>query len=284
MITRKAPPRRESSEGSGTKIEQKLFIHMVTNSHQMRVIGLLTEDPRTYFETIEVLRDKQLKFVSLDFNDPVPANVGVVITTEQEFDRVEFDKVVTDENPDVAVSRARRILTGEKPIKELTIGVDPGTRPGFAAIGDGVVLSRTVAESPEGVRDMVDRLVREYPDSNVIIRIGHGDRTNRNRIFNVLWDEGHSLEIVDERNTTRRSQTPDEDAAVEIAMTPGYKPRKRQEVEPCPGEIRNIQRISRLESDGSITVSKELAKKVARGELSLCDAIELQRNGGNEPS
>ena len=89
------------------------------------------------------------------------------------------------------------------------------------------------------------------------------------------------LEIVDERNTTKRSQTPDEDAAVEIAMTPGYRPRKRQAIEPCQGEIRNIQRISRLESEGCLTVSKVLAKKVAKGEISLSDAIVTQKNGSN---
>jgi hypothetical protein len=250
----------------------------------MRIVGLLTEDPKTYFEIIETLREQNLKFVSLDFFDPIPANVGVVITTDAEKDKVDFDKIVTDEDPDTAVSRARRALSGERPLKDMTIGIDPGTRPGFAAIGDGVVIARSVADSPEGVRTMVDELLRDYPTANVVVRIGHGDRTNRNRIFNTLWDDGHSLEIVDERNTTKRSHTPDEDAAVEIAMTPGYRPRKRQEVEPCAGEIRNIQRISRLESEGSLTVSKELAKKVAVGDLTLDDAIELQKNGHNESS
>jgi hypothetical protein len=248
---------------------------------QMRVIGLLTEDPKTYFETIETLRERDLKFVSLDFYDPVPANVGVIITTAAEKEKVDFDRIVTDESAEEAVSRAKRMLFGETPVREMAIGIDPGTRPGFAAIGDGVVLTRSLADSPEAVRTMVDDLLRDYPSSNVVVRIGHGDRTNRNRIFNTLWDDGHHLEIVDERNTTKKSQTPDEDAAVEIAMTPGYRPRKRQEVEPCAGEIRNIQRISRLESEGSLTVSKELAKRVAIGELSLGDAIELQKNGHN---
>ncbi|OGS42917.1 MAG: hypothetical protein A3K67_06490 [Euryarchaeota archaeon RBG_16_62_10] len=248
----------------------------------MKVIGLLTEDPRAYFEALEALRERGLKFVSLDFGDPIPANVGVIITTERERDRVMFDQVVADDDPDEALERAQRILAGERAVRELTIGIDPGAKPGFAALGDGVVISRSLAQSPEAVGGMVDGIAREYPDANVLVRIGNGDRTNRNRIFNTLWDEGHTVEIVDERNTTRRSMTPDEDAAVEIAITPGYRPRKRQEVDPPEGEIRNIQRLSRLESSGSLTVSKELAKKVALGELSLDDAIYLQRNGTGE--
>ena len=245
----------------------------------MKLIGLLTEDPRAYFEMLEVLREQGLKFVSLDFLDPTPANVGVIITTAGERDRVTFDKVVTDSDPDIAVGRAKLLLSSEHEIRDITVGIDPGVRPGFAVLGDGVILLRSLADSPEAVREMVERVTREYPSANLVVRIGNGDRTNRNRIFNILWDDGHMLEIVDESNTTTSSQTPDEDAAVEIAMTPGYRPGKRQENIPCDGEIRNIQRLSRLESEGSLTVSKDLAKKVAIGELSLRDAIEKQKNG-----
>jgi hypothetical protein len=250
----------------------------------MKAIGLMTEDSRTYFEMLEALRKHDLKFVSLDFSEPIPASVGVVITTEAERERVDFEKVVTYPDPEAAIARARRMLSGEKTMKEIVIGIDPGIKPGFAVLSDGIVMSRSLAQSPESVAEMVDDVVKEYPTTKVIVRLGNGDRTNRNRIFNSLWDSGQMVEIVDERNTTKRSQTPDEDAAVEIAMTPGYRPSKRQETEPCEGEIRNIQRISRLESGGAITVSRELAKKVATGEMSLKDAIEHQRhrpNGNN---
>jgi hypothetical protein len=247
----------------------------------MKRIGLLTEDPRTYYETLEVLRERGLRHVSLEFGDPVPAHVGVVISTERERDRVPFDVVVTDDDPDAAVLAALRLLGGDVSVRSMRIGVDPGQRPGVAAVGDGVVLARAIAQSPEKVSDVVDRMVRDYPCADVLVRVGNGDRTNRNRIFNTLWDKGHRLEIVDERNTTTRSETPDEDAAVEIAMTPGYRPVKRQAVRPCDGELRNIQRLSRLESNGRLTVSKELAEKVALGEMSLDEALNRQRANGN---
>ena len=247
----------------------------------MRIVGILTEDPRTYFGMLAALRAKGLRFISLEFSEPVPAYVGAVITTEAERHKVAFDKVITDQDPDVAIGKAIATLANTDEIREMAIGIDPGTRPGFAVLGDGVVLVRTVAESPEAVREMVGDVVREYPSASVIVRIGHGDRTNRNRVFNALWDDGYRLEIVDERNTTKRSHTSDEDAAVEIAMTPGYRPGKKQANEPCDGEIRNVQRLSRLESSGTVTVSKDLAKKVAKGELSMSDAINRQKNGGN---
>lgn len=245
----------------------------------MHVIGLQTEDPRAYYEIIEALRHRRIPFITLDLTETAPANVGVIITTEEERDRVAFDRIVTDVDPEQAISKALVLLSGEQDVKELIIGIDPGKRPGFAAIGDGRILRTAIAESPEAVRGLVDEVVGTHPSAEVVVRIGHGDRTNRNRIFNRLWDDGHRLEIVDERNTTKRSQTPDEDAAVEIAMTPGYKPCKRQDVEPGEGEIRNIQRLSRLESSGKVTVSRDLAKMVAKGEMTMEDAIALQKNG-----
>ena len=248
----------------------------------MKAIGLMTEDSRVYFEMLEALRKEDLTFISLDFSEPIPAKVGVIITTEAEREKIDFEKVITYPEPEAAIARARRMLAGEKAVKELVIGIDPGFKPGFAVLADGVVLNRSLAPSPEAVAEMVDDIVKEYPTSNIIVRIGNGDRTNRNRIFNSLWDSGQMVEIVDERNTTKRSQTPDEDAAIEIAMTPGYRPSKRQETEPCEGEIRNIQRISRLESNGMLTVSRDLAKKVVTGEMSLKEAIERQGQRPND--
>jgi hypothetical protein len=245
----------------------------------MRIIGLLTEDPRTYFDMLGALRGRGLKFVALDFSDSIPPEVGAVITTEEERHKIGFDKIITEVDPDIAIAKATAMLANDSDVKELAIGVDPGVRPGFAVLADGVVLVRDIAESPEAVRPMVGDITREYPTADVVVRIGHGDKTNRNRILNALWDDGYKVEIVDESNTTKRSHTPDEDAAVEIAMTPGYKPGKRQESEPCDGEIRNIQRLSRIESAGSVTISKDLAMRIAKGELSMREAIQLQKNG-----
>ncbi len=82
-------------EGSEAETKQNIFIQSAPDMHQMRVIGLLTEDPKTYFEIIETLREQDLKFVSLDFFDPIPANVGVVITTDADFGALR--QVVHDE-------------------------------------------------------------------------------------------------------------------------------------------------------------------------------------------
>ena len=227
---------------------------------------------------LTALRTEGLRHISLDFSEPLPANLAAIISTDREKARIRFDQVITDVDPTVAVAKAKAILHGERDLTKIVVGVDPGDRPGVVAVAiDGSELQSMRVSSPEEVAEAVRSIAESYSLASVVIRIGHGDRTNRNRIFNVLWDRGYAVEIVDERNTTTRSKTPDEDAAYEIALTPGYSPRKKQEISPAPGEIRNIQRLSRLQSEGTLTVSRELAEKIASGKLSMEEAIEQQR-------
>jgi len=238
-------------------------------------IGLLTEDSRFYHELVSVLRERRFPFVSLTFDGPIPEQVGVIITTAQEADRLAFRPLIADEPQAArAVSRALHLLRGGGMLRSLVVGIDPGRRPGIAALGDGVVLDTLRASSPEAAASQVEELAALYPASEVRVRIGHGDRTNRNRIFNALWDAGYTIEIVDEYNTTHRTERPDIEAAIEIALTPGYAPKRRQLIAPSDGEVRDIQRLSRLRSEGRLTISQGLARDVAAGRLSLDEAIQ----------
>jgi hypothetical protein len=136
-----------------------------------------------------------------------------------------------------------------------------------------------MAANPEGVADIVRMALLGFPAERVRLRVGHGDPTNRNRIINALAPLGLPVEIVNEEGTTPRipSPTPDADAAVEIARSRGVRAARFYVVEPTPGEIREIQRQSRLSSGGEVTISQELAQRVARGDLTLSDAIDRHR-------
>jgi hypothetical protein len=119
--------------------------------------------------------------------------------------------------------------------------------------------------------------LRAFPAKVARVRIGHGDPTNRNRVLNGLAREAVRVEIVDEAGTTHRSAQPDVDAAIRIALTPGIRVTPPFDVTPTRGEVRDIQRRSRIDSDGQLTISADLADAVARGEVSLEDAIARQR-------
>jgi hypothetical protein len=242
-----------------------------------RVIGILTEDFRLYHDLVAALKARDLPFVSLSFSRRVPETVGAVLTSPAEASRVRLGRVVAVDDIDSSIAKALQILKGKSEWNELLIGVDPGREPGVAIVGDGEVIDTRIAASPEAVAFHVRQAIRIFPAKEVRVRIGHGDPTNRNRILNAIARDGLRVEIVDEAGTTHRSPQPDVDAAIDIARSPGQRVEPPVEVRPTPGEVREIQRRSRLDSGGNVTISTELAGAVARGDLSLEEAITLAR-------
>lgn len=242
-----------------------------------KALGILTEDFRLYHDLVAALKARGVPFLSLSFSRRLPETVGAVLTSLAEAPRIRFKNVVVVHDVDNAITRALQLLKGKTEWQELLIGVDPGHEPGVAVLGDGDVLDASLAPSPEAVRDQVRTALRTFPAKQVRVRVGHGDPTNRNRILNSLADVGLRVEIVDEAGTTHRTPQPDLDAAVDIARTPGVRVEPPFEVRPTPGEVHEVQRRSRMQSAGQVTISSELADAVARGKLTLDEAIERQR-------
>lgn len=245
-----------------------------------KVLGLLTEDFRLYHDVVATLKARDIPFVSLSFSRRIPENVGAVLMSASEAPRVRASNVVVVDDIDSAVAKALQLLRGKREWQEVLIGIDPGREPGFAVVGDGEVIDTRLAASPEAVAYLLRQAIRTFPAKVVRVRVGHGDPTNRNRILNSLARDRLRVEIVDEAGTTHRSPQPDVDAAIVIARTPGLPAEPPYEVRPTPGEVRDIQRRSRLDSGGRVTISTELASAVARGEVSLEDAIARQRRPG----
>jgi len=242
-----------------------------------KVLGILTEDFRLYHDLVAALKARDVPFASLSFARRIPDTVGVVLTSPAEAHRIRRGRVVPVDDIDSSIGKALQLLRGKSEWEELRIGVDPGREPGVAIIGDGEVIDTRIAASPEAVAFHVRQAIRTFPAKDVRVRIGHGDPTNRDRVLNALSRDGLRVEIVDEAGTTHRSRQPDVDAAIDIARTSGQRVEPPFEIRPTPGEVREIQRRSRLDSGGVVTISSELAGAVARGDLSLEDAIARAR-------
>ena len=246
----------------------------------MKIIGVMTENFSIYYDLVKVLKERKIPFISLSLDDAIPSNVGLILTTEEELSKIWFEpKLAARENEDISllIDQGLKILEGKDKFKRVIIGIDPGKRPGVAVLGEGEVLEVYQVDSPEKVVEILKRVLKMYPNQEVVIRIGHGAPTHRNRIINALFNFGVPMEMVDESNTTQKTVQPDIKAAIDIASSPGISIKSRLEVKPTEGEIRDIQRISRLESKGALTISKPLAKQVASGEITLEEAIKSQQ-------
>ncbi|OPY34856.1 MAG: hypothetical protein A4E32_00009 [Methanomassiliicoccales archaeon PtaU1.Bin124] len=235
----------------------------------------MTEDFHFFYRLVRRLKERGEPFVSLTFHDPVPWNVTVVITTLAEKERVPFSLVAAHEDPDMAINMAKAMRKGGS-FGQLIVGIDPGRTIGVAIFGDGRLLLTEELGCPEETARTISRLTEGIVYDELLIRIGHGDRTVRNRIIKNIWPLADRVEIVDETNTTRNTERPDIDAAILISKLEGEQIDKAPEIRPTPGEVREVQRQSRLCSEGRVTISKELASSVARGRLRMDEALEIQ--------
>jgi hypothetical protein len=103
-------------------------------------------------------------------------------------------------------------------------------------------------------------------------------------LINGILDLGIQVEMVDETGTTPHlgkgvhgQVISDIIAAINIALIPG-KIVGKQFIEPSNGEVRVIQESSREYSNGRSTIPRLRAKAVAKGELTLDEAIERHKN------
>lgn len=249
-----------------------------------RIIALVTSNFAVYEKMVAELKARKVSFITLRLREPIPPSVRVVITTAEEADIVawEGEHTIVYDEPASTASRAVHAETGYGPIESMIIGIDPGRRPGIAVLaGDMVVAVHQVSVTE--VEPLIVKIVRDYRPSSVLVRIGHGARLVTTQITNSLLQAGFRVEMVDESGTTphigrdvHTHTLRDIIAAINIARIRGV-PVGRQEVEPSKGEIRVIQEASRSMSEGRATIPRYLARQVARGELTIDEAIAMHK-------
>lgn len=257
----------------------------------MRRVGVLTSDFALYHDLVRYLHDRRIRFDSLAFGQTPGPDVGVVVTSWRDVHRPELPSqlpvvpvsIDASGREDVAgaVAQALRILEGIPGYHELVVGIDPGKRPGIALLGDGRIVHTAQALSASEAAPLVRGLLNQFPSDRIVVRLGHGSPRERDAILQEVlgWqDPSLRVELVDETGTTprpgrQRGWSPDVAAAVEIARTAGRgAPRPRKYV--SAGQIREIQRESRELSEGRRTIPRDLARRVARGDLGLREALD----------
>ena len=88
-------------------------------------IAVATVNGRAYFKLVNELYNKRLSFLSLKPWDSVPSNIKVVITTKEEYSKVEHHTVLCYEqgsNPESVVDEAFLKTQGKKRIQKNCCG------------------------------------------------------------------------------------------------------------------------------------------------------------------
>lgn len=260
------------------------------------MIVVATGDFAVYHDVVEALRDRQVAFTTVEPGSTLPAETSAVIVGPEEgeslsevvFEGEDLDassvRVVTAEPgaPREAVEAA--IGNRRRNDEQVVVGIDPGTKPGIAVLVDGTVIAAyqvpledvpgVIKQEIEGARDPV-------------VRIGDGARLRGSRVVDELDDV--RIELVDETGSTPYLGTGargmgDVLAAVNIARTAG-EPIDGRSIEPTEGELRVIKERSRRESETNRTIPTPLARSVAKGELTLEEALAVhQAEDSEKPS
>ncbi|MEA1870378.1 MAG: hypothetical protein U9N09_09640 [Euryarchaeota archaeon] len=254
--------------------------HSLEGGTRIKQIALITDDFSLHQSIISEIRSRNLKIATFRVGEEIPVRIGVAITTEPETGAIDLDPdhiVIAGpaERADTVVDRAIMKLWDIKDVS-IIIGIDPGERTGIAVLAETVVIS-TYCVPMADVYQTVLRIMESVHPEHVIIRIGHGARLIRTQIVNSLTKLGEYIELVDETGTTpAKGRDPDIRAAIRIAHLKGT-PIGEKFITPSIGEIRSIQDQSREKTGGELTISRALAEKVATGELTLEDAILIQK-------
>ncbi|MCI4360026.1 MAG: hypothetical protein L3J95_06420 [Thermoplasmata archaeon] len=243
-------------------------------------MGLATLDALLYQELAGELRERRVPTVSLLPDQRIPTYVAVVLTSPREAERMEHRKVlaVAPGNDRAALWAAVELaLHPGDPGAEIVLGIDPGPTPGFAVLSEDRCLSEGILANPEAVAELARHLRHRLPTHSLRIRVGSGDRLSRDRILTALAPLHRVVEVVNEEGTTPRGHRRPRDAiaARAIARAGGRPVSVHLPALPTvtPGDIANLQRVSRERSGGQFTIPRAEAGRVLRGELTLSEAL-----------
>ena len=252
-----------------------------------RYVAIITGDPELYAELAGTLRERRIPTVSLLPGQRIPENVAVVLTTADEARTIAHPRVLS-----VRVGSSRlslwaaveEALGSPEDNGDLAVGIDPGPTPGYAVISGRRCIAQGILSTPEEVAPLALHLRRQFGPRHVVVRVGTGHPLSRDRIVNALLERTVPVELVDEHGTTPRGQRRprDPEAARRIAQTPGPLVRGRLPLRVTPGEVADLQRLSREGSEGRVTIPRAAAHRVLEGKLTLAEAVQetLARNGG----
>lgn len=239
------------------------------------LVYVRTEDFRMAYHLLRVLQGIGITPVLVDHDHSLPDRDAWWFGTPEEVKQHGGRGVGVDvDTVDEAVSRWLRVVNKLDNIEEFLIGIDPGPRPGCAWFGDEKLLGKSVHESIEATVHALIGQIESYAPQRVLVRIGHGSPLHRDQLVNAFLLRGYPVQQVNEYRTSQgTARNAHANSALKIARMPGQPVVEWREVEPSEGEVRNIQRISRRRSRGSLTISAHLARRVSQGEMTLDEAL-----------
>jgi len=175
-------------------------------------IAVVTVFGKDYYLVVSELKRRNMPFLSLTPYEPIPIEIDVVITTEEEKPLIKHHRILVFHEgmqPETLINEASKIIQGKEFFEKVTIGVDPGEVFGLAVLADGKVIETencfSVEEISGRIRDIVKNIEITQATS-VSVKIGDGVPQCKEELLHILdWalPSTVSLESVSEAGTNR---------------------------------------------------------------------------------
>jgi len=175
-------------------------------------IAVATVSGKAYYLIVDELKKRNLPFLSALPNEPIPAEIKVVITTEKEKPQVHHEKTLVYTEAmalEALINEAIQVVEGREHFQRIVVGVDPGEVLGLAVLADGRVVETancfSLAETVEKIKGVI-RNLGTGNTPNVTVKIGNGVLAFKESLLRALDNELPSnvkLESVSEAGTNR---------------------------------------------------------------------------------
>lgn len=175
-------------------------------------IAVATVSGKAYFLIVSELKRRNVPFVSLTPYEPVPIEVKVVITTEEEKELIHHEEILAYKHgieTAALINEAMRIVQGKESFEKVTIGVDPGDVFGLAVLAGGRVVETGNCYSVEETLHKIETIIRgleDTPVSTISVKVGDGVPACKDRLLRDLdkiLPPNVVLESVREAGTNR---------------------------------------------------------------------------------
>jgi len=125
-------------------------------------IAVVTVSGKAYYLIVNELKGKNVPFISLIPGEPIPIEIKVAITTEEEKHLLKHERVLVYRDgaePQAVMNEALQIVRGKEYYEKIIIGVDPGEVFGLAVLADGKVIEKENCFSVEETLDKVKSIM-----------------------------------------------------------------------------------------------------------------------------
>jgi hypothetical protein len=155
-------------------------------------IAVVTVSGKAYYLIVDELKRRNLPFLSLTPGEPVPIEIEVVITTQDEMQLVNHKRLLLYKDNDSVeslVNEASQIAAGKEYFERVIVGVDPGDVVGIAVLADGRVIETANCFSFKETLNKIEGLLKGLENvhlASVSVKVGDGVPSHKENLLRIL--------------------------------------------------------------------------------------------------